>query len=163
MEEKIPLNPTTAGIYVAVMMAQIDVLLKHGHSFSEVVNESVIEAVDSLCPYMHFKGVSFMVDNCSTTARYSIVTLLLRRAATQAAHSSPTHRLGSRKWAPRFDYILEQLAYPALDENVPVQQSLVEAFKNHRVHSAVSACCEMRPSVDISLFAASTMLERTMA
>ena len=38
------------------MMAQIDVLLKHNHSYSEVVNESVIEAVDSLCPYMHYKG-----------------------------------------------------------------------------------------------------------
>ena len=63
------MNPTTAGVYVAVMMAQIDVLKKHDHSYSEIVNESVIEAVDSLCPYMHFKGVSFMVDNCSTTAR----------------------------------------------------------------------------------------------
>ena len=31
-ESKIPLNPTTAGVYVACMMAQIDVLLKHGHS-----------------------------------------------------------------------------------------------------------------------------------
>jgi ketol-acid reductoisomerase len=86
VEEKIPLNPTTAGIYIAVMMAQIDVLKRNGHSYSEIVNESVIEAVDSLCPYMHFKGISFMVDNCSRTAR-----------------------LGSRKWAPRFDYILEQV------------------------------------------------------
>ena len=40
------------------------------------MNESVIEAVDSLCPYMHFKGVSFMVDNCSTTARYRYHSLL---------------------------------------------------------------------------------------
>ena len=120
------------------MMAQIDVLLKHNHSYSEVVNESVIEAVDSLCPYMHYKGVSFMVDNCSTTAR-----------------------LGSRKWAPRFDYILEQLAYPALDNNTPVNKDLIEAFKVHKVHHAVEACCQLRPSVDISLFAESTMIERT--
>ena len=35
-ESKIPLNPTTAGVYVATMMAQIDVLLKHKHSYSEV-------------------------------------------------------------------------------------------------------------------------------
>ena len=138
-ESKIPLNPTTAGVYIATMMAQIDVLLKHGHSYSEVVNESVIEAVDSLCPYMHYKGVSFMVDNCSTTAR-----------------------LGSRKWAPRFDYILEQLAYPALDANLPVNPALIEAFKTNSVHDAVDACCRMRPSVDISLFAESTMLERSM-
>jgi ketol-acid reductoisomerase len=140
VEKDIPLNPTTAGVYIATMMAQIDVLLKHGHSYSEVVNESVIEAVDSLCPYMHYKGISFMVDNCSTTAR-----------------------LGSRKWAPRFDYILEQLAYPALDANVAVNKDLIEAFKSNSVHHAVDACCQMRPSVDISLFAESSMLERTMA
>ncbi len=56
-----------------------------GHPYSEICNESIIEAVDSLNPYMHARGVAFMVDNCSYTAR-----------------------LGSRKWAPRFDYILEQ-------------------------------------------------------
>jgi len=135
-EEKIPLNPTTAGVYIATMMAQIDVLLKHGHSYSEVINESVVEAVDSLCPYMHYKGVAFMVDNCSTTAR-----------------------LGSRKWAPRFDYILEQLAYPAIDAGSATNK-YIEDFKNHKVHGAVIECCKMRPSVDISLFAKSTMLER---
>mmetsp|Transcript_13042 Transcript_13042/g.29154 ORF Transcript_13042/g.29154 Transcript_13042/m.29154 type:complete len:537 (-) Transcript_13042:63-1673(-) len=139
VEADIPLNPTTAGIYIAVMMAQIDVLKRNGHSYSEIVNESVIEAVDSLCPYMHFKGISFMVDNCSRTAR-----------------------LGSRKWAPRFDYILEQLAYPALDADTPVNQQLIVDFTSNTVHPAVSACCEMRPSVDISLFAASSMLERNM-
>ena len=72
-------------------------------------------------------------------------------------------RLGSRKWAPRFDYILEQLAYTALDADTPVNAELLEAFKTNSVHAAVDACCEMRPSVDISLFAESTMLERTMA
>eukprot|EP01041_Mallomonas_annulata_P004983 gene4982-9959_t len=139
-ESKIPLNPTTAGMYVATMMAQIDVLLKHGHSYSEVVNESVIEAVDSLCPYMHFKGVSFMIDNCSTTAR-----------------------LGARKWAARFDYILEQQALPALERNAAPDAGLLNDFKTNSVHGAIDECCKMRPSVDISLFAESTMLERTMA
>jgi len=135
VEADIPFNPTTAGVYVATMMAQIDVLLKHGHSYSEVVNESVIEAVDSLCPYMHYKGVSFMVDNCSTTAR-----------------------LGSRKWAPRFDYNLEQVMIPNL--NNAVNKDLINAFLNNKVHDAVTECCKMRPSVDISLFAESTMIER---
>lgn len=49
-----------------------------GHPWSEICNESIIEATDSLNPYMHARGVAFMVDNCSYTAR-----------------------LGSRKWAPR--------------------------------------------------------------
>lgn len=55
VEEEIPFNAFTAGVYVATMMAQIDVLKDAGHSYTEIVNESVIEAVDSLCPYMHFK------------------------------------------------------------------------------------------------------------
>lgn len=73
-----PLNPFTAGVYVATMMATVEVLREKGHPWSEICNESIIEAVDSLNPYMHARGVAFMVDNCSYTAR-----------------------LGSRKWAPR--------------------------------------------------------------
>lgn len=63
----------------------------------QICNESIIEAVDSLNPYMHARGVAFMVDNCSYTAR-----------------------LGSRKWAPRFDYILEQQAFAAIDSKAQV-------------------------------------------
>ena len=127
-EAKIPLNPTTAGIYCATMMAQIDVLLEAGHPYSEIVNESVIECVDSLNPYMHYKGISYMIDNCSTTAR-----------------------LGARKWAPRFDYILKQQAYTALDGNEPMDWSLMDSFKAHPIHDVLSVVGEMRPSVDISL------------
>ena len=83
--EEIPLNPFTAGVYVATMMATVKTLQENGHPWSEICNESIIEAVDSLNPYMHARGVAFMVDNCSYTAR-----------------------LGARKWAPRFDYIFDQ-------------------------------------------------------
>ena len=123
----IPLNPTTAGIYCATMMAQIDVLLEAGHPYSEVVNESVIECVDSLNPYMHHKGISYMIDNCSNTAR-----------------------LGARKWAPRFDYILKQQAFTALDGNQPMNWSLIEDFKRHPIHDVLRVVGKMRPSVDIS-------------
>jgi len=122
------LNPETAGLYCAVMMAQIDLLMEKGHCLSEVCNESVIEAVDSLNPYMHFKGVAFMVDNCSTTAR-----------------------LGSRKWAPRFDYNIMQQALVAYDNGVPANDELVGAFKNHMIHDVLATVAKMRPSVDISL------------
>merc|ERR1712232_1077282 len=135
-EENIPLNPFTAGVYVATMMAQIDVLLEAGHPYSEVVNESVIEAVDSLCPYMHYRGVAFMVDNCSFTAK-----------------------TGSRKWAPRFDYILDQLAYTAVDNGKPVSEDLISAFENHKVHAAVEECCKLRPTVDISVGSSSSTKE----
>ena len=133
VEDKIPLNPTTAGFYVACMMAQIDVLRENGHGYTEIVNESVIEAVDSLCPYMHAKGVAFMVDNCSYTAR-----------------------LGSRKWAPRFDYMLEQQACNDLDNQKGVNADMMKKFLENPVHTAVSECCKLRPSVDISTTGAST-------
>lgn len=135
-EDKIPMNPFTAGVYVATMMAQIDVLLESGHPYTEVVNESVIEAVDSLVPYMHYRGVAFMVDNCSFTAK-----------------------TGSRKWAPRFDYILDQLAYTAVDNGKPIDEQLIKDFENHPVHAAVDECCKLRPPVDISLFAETSTKE----
>ncbi|GFH17964.1 uncharacterized protein HaLaN_14692, partial [Haematococcus lacustris] len=105
VEDNIPLNPFTAGVYIATMMATIEVLREKGHPYSEICNESIIEAVDSLNPYMHARGVAFMVDNCSYTAR-----------------------LGSRKWAPRFDYILEQQAFTAIDSKAAVQQESISKF-----------------------------------
>ncbi len=122
------INPFTAGLYCAVMMAQIDLLMEKGHCLSEVCNESVIEAVDSLNPYMHFKGVAHMVDNCSTTAR-----------------------LGSRKWAPRFDYNIMQQAFVDYDNGTAVDEELIESFKNHVIHEPLATCATLRPSVDISL------------
>jgi ketol-acid reductoisomerase len=110
------------------MMAQLDLLMEKGHCLSEVCNESVIEAVDSLNPYMHYKGVAYMVDNCSVTAR-----------------------LGSRKWAPRFDYNLSQQALVDYDNNVPVNTELIDSFKNNKVHEAIATCATLRPSVDICL------------
>ncbi|KAJ9136046.1 hypothetical protein P3X46_033160 [Hevea brasiliensis] len=123
-----PLYPFTAGVFVALMMAQIEVLRKKGHSYSEIINESLIEAVDSLNPFMHARGVSFMVDNCSTTAR-----------------------LGSRKWAPRFDYILTQQAFVAVDAGTPLNRDLVSNFLSDPVHGAIEVCSQLRPTVDISV------------
>lgn len=107
---------------------QIEVLRKKGHSYSEIINESLIEAVDSLNPFMHARGVSFMVDNCSTTAR-----------------------LGSWKWAPRFDYVLTQQALVAVDAGTPVNQDLLSNFLSDPVHGAVEVCAQLRPTVDISV------------
>ncbi len=119
------LDPAMAGVYIGGMMAQIDVLQEHGHAYSEIVNESVIEAVDSLNPGMDYKGVDFMVDNCSTTAR-----------------------LGSRKWAPNFHYALEQAVFPYVDSTNPADK--IKAFEAHNVHQALETALNYRPSVDIS-------------
>lgn len=122
-------NGLTAGLYCAIMMAQIDVLIKNGHCMSEVCNESIIEAVDSLNPYMHAKGIAYLVDNCSTTAR-----------------------LGARKWAPRFEAMIRQEAFIAYDDSsTDVDQWPIEAFHNHPVHEALAVCAELRPPVNISV------------
>jgi ketol-acid reductoisomerase len=125
-----PIHPVTAGIYLATMMAQIDVLRENGHPYSEIANESIIEAVDSLNPYMHARGVAYMIDNCSTTAR-----------------------LGARKWGPRFDHTLMHEILPALDERPITDEELIEGFFTSDVHPALAKCAELRPPVDISVVA----------
>jgi len=96
--------------------------------YSEIANESIIEAVDSLNPYMSYKGVSYMVDNCSTTAR-----------------------LGARKWASRFDYILKQQAFPAIDRAAVGDNTPFDKFLASDIHEVLATCAELRPSVDISV------------
>jgi ketol-acid reductoisomerase len=123
-----PINPETAGIYLACMMAQVDVLKDRGHPYSEIANESIIEAVDSLNPYMSYKGVSYMIDNCSTTAR-----------------------LGARKWASRFDFILRQQAFPAIDKAMVSDSMPFDEFLSNDIHDVLTVCAELRPSVDISV------------
>ena len=52
VESEIPLHPFTAGVYVATMMATVDVLKSHGHPYSEICNESIIEVrSDGAHPY----------------------------------------------------------------------------------------------------------------
>jgi ketol-acid reductoisomerase len=128
VEDQIPIHPFTAAVYIATMMAQIDVLIAKNHPYSEVANESVIESVDSLNPYMHARGVAYMVDNCSTTAR-----------------------LGSRRWAPRFDYLITEQSYVAIDDRQPLDATLIPAFQKNVIHKVLAECAKLRPSVDISV------------
>ncbi len=125
-EDSIQIDPFTAGCYVGIMMAQVDLLLENGHSPSEVANESIIEAVDSLNPYMHKKGISYMVDNCSNTAR-----------------------LGTYKWGPRFMQVLNSDAFVAYDRgDIPGN---FEDFLSHQMHNELPKFLALRPSVNISL------------
>jgi ketol-acid reductoisomerase len=123
-----PIHPVTAGLYLATMMAQVDLLREKGHPYSEIANESIIEAVDSLNPYMHHKGVAYMIDNCSTTAR-----------------------LGARKWAPRFDYNFSELTFPALDSGAPASDELFQQFLDNPIHDVLAKCAALRPPVDIAV------------
>jgi ketol-acid reductoisomerase len=77
---------------------------------------------------MDHKGVSYMVDNCSTTAR-----------------------LGARKWAARFDYILKQQAFTAIDGNAVKDETPFDKFLTSNIHEVLKVCADLRPSVDISV------------
>lgn len=123
---EVPINAETAGMYIGMMMAQIDLLLGKGHPWSEVANESVIEATDSLNPYMHARGISYMVDNCSRTAR-----------------------LGTRRWGPAFEKALD-CAFDR-EGNIAFDDRLIAAFKDHPIHAALAVCAELRPAVDIAV------------
>jgi ketol-acid reductoisomerase len=127
-EMTVDLDPTTAGTVCGTMLAQIDLLFENGHPWSEIANESVIEAVDSLIPYMHARGVGYMVDNCSTTAR-----------------------LGTRKWGPRFESSMNQEVFPVLDAEGARDDDLVKAFQNHPIHQVLEEISKTRPAVDISV------------
>lgn len=120
------LDPETAGAFVATMVAQVDVLRERGHSWSEIANESVIEAVDSLLPYMHARGIAYMVDSCSTTAR-----------------------LGARKWGPVFEAAYTREAFVAVDEGAT--PALVAPLERHPIHGVLDALRQFRPSVDIAV------------
>ncbi|OGY46235.1 MAG: ketol-acid reductoisomerase [Candidatus Buchananbacteria bacterium RIFCSPHIGHO2_01_FULL_44_11] len=117
----------TAAVYIAVMMAQIDLLMVKGHCVSEICNESVIEAVDSLNPFMRARGVSWMVDNCSRTAR-----------------------LGTRKWGPRWQYAVEE-ALAAYDAGEVGDVQAARQFGIHLIHGALATCAQFRPPVDIAV------------
>ena len=80
-----------------------------GIPYSEIVNELIIEAIDSLNPYMDFKDVAYMVDNCSTTAR-----------------------LGARKWAPRFDYAMTQSVLPVIEGSRAAGRGAVPGLSRQR-------------------------------
>lgn len=129
-EDAIKIDPAVAGVYIAGMMAQVDVLRANGHHWSEVVNESIIEAVDSLNPFMKARGVAFMVDNCSVTARR-----------------------GSRKWAPLFQAWISQGVMPVIDGTRQPEDShdYFADFLNHDVHGVLRVLAEMRPDVDIAV------------
>ncbi len=113
------INPVAAGMYIACMVAQIDKLREMGHHWSEVINESVIEAVASLNPYIKSGGVDYMVDNCSITARR-----------------------GDRAWFKKFEAATEKAHRNLESYN---NSTKYEEFTNHKVHAALEQFAKYRP------------------
>ena len=111
------LKAMVSGLYIGGMMSQIDILIDNDHSYSEIVNESIIEAVDSLNPYMDNYGISNMIDNCSNTAR-----------------------LGARKWGPRLEYVLNQ----NMELNSDIKDyTKNDEFMNHKIHDIYKTIREL--------------------
>lgn len=125
-EARAGIDPTVAGIYLAAMIAQVDVLLENGHPPSEIANESIIEATDSLNPIVRQRGFQNMVDGCSDTAQR-----------------------GYRKWSGNFANIFRAYVLPQLDDTnfgfdtekargnrmmIPDGVDYFAQFLNHSIH-----------------------------
>jgi ketol-acid reductoisomerase len=130
--EEVPMSDElafTAGIYVGCMMSQLHTLLHHGHRLSETFNESLIEAIDSLTPYMHSRGVAFMIDNCSTTAR-----------------------LGARRYGPLYEErLLKVLMDISLRPSDTDQSHILKTLEDTALHHDIGVCFDLRPLVSIEV------------
>ncbi|CAN6706711.1 unnamed protein product [Malus baccata var. baccata] len=104
-----PLYPFFAGVFAAAMTAQMVVLWKKGHSYSEITNISVIEPVG-----MGSRKLARRSDYSS-----------IKRAFV----SEDNGMLGSRKLSPRFDDIESLHAYFSVDNRIiPINQDLLGNF-----------------------------------
>lgn len=87
-----------------MFLAQYEVLRERGHSPSEAFNETVEEATQSLYPLVGAKGMDYMYNACSTTARR-----------------------GALDWAPRFHKALKPVfndLYDAVKDGSETRRSL---------------------------------------
>lgn len=69
---------TLLGAIYGLWLAQYEVLRANGHSPLEAFNESVEEALSSLYPLIHERGIDWMYANCSTTAQRGALDWHLR-------------------------------------------------------------------------------------
>ncbi|CAK7323641.1 unnamed protein product [Dovyalis caffra] len=120
----VPLHPFTCGVFMALMMARVEILRKKGQSYSAIIHGSVIESVDSLNSLMHALERSYMLDNCSATAT-----------------------LESRKWAHLFDYFLNQRALVAVDNGAPINHDLISNLLSDPVHRAIEVYDQLTSTI----------------
>lgn len=108
VESEIPLNPFTAGVYVATMMATVEVLRDHGHPYSEICNESIIEVAPRACLAAALLSWPLCTDSKTGAARLRRLRLWTRstRTCMRAAWRSwwttaPTQRVWAAGSGPR--------------------------------------------------------------
>jgi len=106
------------GAIQGMFQAQYEVLRKNGHSPSEAFNETVEEATQSLYPLIGAKGMDWMYDNCSTTARrgaldwapefYSATKPVFERLYAAVANGSESQRSITENGRPDYRERLEK-------------------------------------------------------
>jgi ketol-acid reductoisomerase len=127
--ENLQVGPFTAGTFIATMMAQVDEFVSRGHPWSEIVNESIIEATDSLLPI------------CTRETSPTWWTTALAPPGSVPGAGAR----GSRRRISRSRFRRRTAVSPA------GAAELTAAFDGHLVHEALAAVAKLRPPVDISV------------
>ncbi len=97
------------GLIEGAFRAQFNVLRKKGHSPSEAFNETVEEALTSLYPLIHERGMDWMYANCSVTAQR-----------------------GALDWAPKFQKVLEPVIEEVYDRVKSGEETRIAIDSNSR-------------------------------
>ncbi|KAJ3409219.1 Bifunctional acetohydroxyacid reductoisomerase [Chytridiales sp. JEL 0842] len=105
------------GAIQGMFQAQYEVLRKNGHSPSEAFNETVEEATQSLYPLIGAKGMDWMYEVCSTTARlgaldwskefYSATKPVFERLYASVANGTESQRAIDENGRPDYRERLE--------------------------------------------------------
>ena len=103
------------------MIYLCEVVSEGVRSFGSTLCTRTIEAMESLNPLIPARGVSFMVDNCSTTTR-----------------------LGSNKWDPQFNYILTQQDFVGVIKGSPINKYLISNFLSEPKHNSIEVCAKQK-------------------
>ena len=122
---QIEINPITAGIYIGAMKAQADLLLENGHAPTEIGNETILEAINSLNIVMSERGIDALMDGCSETAG-----------------------MGARDWGPQFSAAVSELIIPRIQTPgyTDAEGEALSDFENGVVHDIFWKTAALRPA-----------------
>ncbi len=127
VEDEIPLNPFTAGVYIATMMAQIDVLDENGHPLLGD-RERVGHRGGRLAQPLHARprrrlhGRQLLDHGAPRLPQVGAALRLRAHGAVATSRSTRSSRSTTTSWPP---------------------------FKDHEIHHVLAECAKLRPSVDI--------------
>ena len=109
------------------------------------------------CTASRSHGIVVVVENsCNPTFTYQVNGPTVTYLGTGDFHDSAYEHLEiSSQLLDLRKFAVKASTY----SGVPINEDLIAAFENHKVHEAVTECCKLRPPVDISLFAETSTKE----